>query len=237
MKYESNEVSLQQLAIRLALNNIHNSLWELISKDKKKDKNLHVYGDILVNSEFVRDPVNLTRERNIVIVGAGGLGLMAIQLAKAISGSQIIALDLNDDKLNVAKENGADIILNSKKKDPIKAIMELTSNLGADAVIDFVNSTKSVETDMQILRRRARLVLVGLFGGELKLNLITMPTKAFRLIGSYTGTLNELAGLLSLAERGVINPVVTDRFKLEEATEGLSQLKEGNIIGRGVINP
>jgi propanol-preferring alcohol dehydrogenase len=174
---------------------------------------------------------------NVVIVGAGGLGLMAIQLAKAISGSQIIALDLNDDKLNVAKENGADIILNSKKKDPIKAIMELTSNLGADAVIDFVNSTKSVETDMQILRRRARLVLVGLFGGELKLNLITMPTKAFRLIGSYTGTLNELAGLLSLAERGVINPVVTDRFKLEEATEGLSQLKEGNIIGRGVINP
>jgi propanol-preferring alcohol dehydrogenase len=162
---------------------------------------------------------------------------MAIQLTKAISGSQIIALDLNDDKLNVAKENGADIILNSKKKDPIKAIMELTSNLGADAVIDFVNSTKSVETDMQILRRRARLVLVGLFGGELKLNLITMPTKAFRLIGSYTGTLNELAGLLSLAERGVINPVVTDRFKLEEATEGLSQLKEGNIIGRGVINP
>lgn len=174
---------------------------------------------------------------NIVIVGAGGLGLMAIQLAKAISGSQIIALDLNDDKLNVAKENGADIILNSKKKDPIKAIMELTSNLGADAVIDFVNSTKSVETDMQILRRRARLVLVGLFGGELKLNLITMPTKAFRLIGSHTGTLNELAGLLSLAERGVINPVVTDRFKLEEATEGLLQLKEGNIIGRGVINP
>jgi propanol-preferring alcohol dehydrogenase len=174
---------------------------------------------------------------NVVIVGAGGLGLMAIQLTKAISGSQIIALDLNDDKLNVAKENGADIILNSKKKDPIKAIMELTSNLGADAVIDFVNSTKSVETDMQILRRRARLVLVGLFGGELKLNLITMPTKAFRLIGSYTGTLNELAGLLSLAERGVINPVVTDRFKLEEATEGLSQLKEGNIIGRGVINP
>jgi propanol-preferring alcohol dehydrogenase len=173
----------------------------------------------------------------VVIVGAGGLGLMAIQLAKTVSGSRIVTLDLDDDKLNIAKENGADIILNAKKEDPIKAIMELTSNLGVDAVIDFVNSTKSVETDMQFLRRRARLVLVGLFGGELKLNLITMPTKAVRLIGSYTGTQNELVGLLSLAERGVINPVVTDRFKLEEATQGLSQLKEGNIIGRGVINP
>lgn len=174
---------------------------------------------------------------NVVIVGAGGLGLMAIQLAKAISGSRIMALDLDNDKLNVAKKNGADVILNLRKEDPIKAVMELTNNLGADAVIDFVNSTKSLETNMQFLRRRARLVLVGLFGGELKLNLITMPTKAFRLIGSYTGTLNELVGLLSLAERGIINPVVTDRFKLEEATEGLSQLKEGNIIGRGVINP
>lgn len=174
---------------------------------------------------------------NLVIVGAGGLGLMAIQLAKAIFGARIIALDLDDNKLKVAKENGADIILNSKKEDPIKAIMELTSNLGVDAVIDFVNSTKSVQTDMQFLRRRAKLVLVGLYGGELKLNLISIPTKAHRIIGSYTGTLNELVGLLSLAERGVINPVVTDRFKLEEATKALSELKKGNIIGRGVINP
>ncbi|HEX7818302.1 MAG TPA: alcohol dehydrogenase [Nitrososphaeraceae archaeon] len=174
---------------------------------------------------------------NLVIVGAGGLGLMAIQLAKAIFGARIIALDLDDNKLKVAKENGADIILNSKKEDPIKAIMELTSNLGVDSVIDFVNSTKSVQTDMQFLRRRAKLVLVGLYGGELKLNLISIPTKAHRIIGSYTGTLNELVGLLSLAERGVINPVVTDRFKLEEATKALSELKKGNIIGRGVINP
>ena len=91
--------------------------------------------------------------------------------------------------------------------------------MGADAVVDFVNSSQSVQTDMQCLRRRANLILVGLYGGELKLNLITMPTKAFKLIGSYTGTLNELIGLVSLAERGVINPVVSDRFKLEEATQ------------------
>ena len=174
---------------------------------------------------------------NLVVVGAGGLGLMAIQLAKAIFGARIIALDLDNDKLKTAKENGADIILNSKKENPIKAIMELTSNLGADAVVDFVNSSQSVQTDMQCLRRRANLILVGLYGGELKLNLITMPTKAFKLIGSYTGTLNELIGLVSLAERGVINPVVSDRFKLEEATQALSELKNGNIIGRGVINP
>jgi propanol-preferring alcohol dehydrogenase len=109
--------------------------------------------------------------------------------------------------------------------------------LGADAVIDFVNASKTVETDMQLLRRRARLVLVGLFGGELKLSLVTMPTRAYRLIGSYTGSLTDLIELVSLAERGVIKPFVSNRFKLDQATEGLTMLKEGKILGRGIINP
>jgi propanol-preferring alcohol dehydrogenase len=180
---------------------------------------------------------NLKPDDNVVIVGTGGLGLMAIQLTKAVTGAKIIAVDLDDQKLDVAKKNGADIIINSKKEDPVKVIMELTDKLGADAVIDFVNASKTVETDMQFLRRRARLVLVGLFGGELKLSLVSMPTRAYRLIGSYTGTISDLIELVSLAKRGVIKTVVSQRFKLEQATEALSMLREGKIIGRGVINP
>jgi alcohol dehydrogenase, propanol-preferring len=97
--------------------------------------------------------------------------------------------------------------------------------------------SKTVETDMQLLRRRARIVLVGLFGGELKLNLVTMPTRAYRLIGSYTGSIADLIELVSLAERGVIKPIISNRFKLDQATEALTMLKEGKIVGRGVINP
>jgi propanol-preferring alcohol dehydrogenase len=160
---------------------------------------------------------------------------MAMQLAKA-TGAKIIAMDLDDEKLGVAKNNGADNVINSKKEDPVKAVMELTGKMGADAVIDFVNASKTVETEMQFLRR-ARAVLVGLFGGELKLNLITMSTRAYRLIGSYAGTLSDLAELVSLATRGVINPIVLDTFKLSQATEALSKLKDGRIIGREVINP
>jgi Zinc-binding dehydrogenase len=132
----------------------------------------------------------------------------------------------SDIKKNVAPAGGA-----------VKAIMELTDKLGADAVIDFVNASKTVETDMQFLRRRARLVLVGLFGGELKLALVTMPTRAYKIIGSYTGTLSDMIELVSLARRGVIKPVVSNRFKLNQATEALTMLKEGKILGRGVINP
>jgi alcohol dehydrogenase, propanol-preferring len=174
---------------------------------------------------------------NVVIVGAGGLGLMAIQLAKAVTGSRVIAMDLDDAKLNEAKQNGAANTINSKKEDPVKTVMELTDNMGADAVIDFVNASKTVETDMQLLRRRAKVVLVGLFGGELKLSLVTMPTRAYRLIGSYTGSITDMIELVSLAKRGVIKPIISNRFKLNQATEALTMLKNGKILGRGIINP
>jgi propanol-preferring alcohol dehydrogenase len=180
---------------------------------------------------------NLGPNDNVVIVGAGGVGVMAIQLAKAVTGARIIAMDLDDNKLKLAKENGADFFVNSKKQNAVDAVMELTNKMGADAVIDFVNASKSVETDMQILRRRARVVLVGLFGGELRLSLVSMPTRAYRLIGSYTGNLNQLTELVSLAKRGIIKPVISNRFKLNQATEALQMLRDGKIVGRGVINP
>lgn len=180
---------------------------------------------------------NLTPNDNVVIVGTGGLGLMAIQLAKAITGSRIIALDRDDNKLKAAKENGADDIINSQKEDAVKAVMELTGRMGADAVIDFVNASSTVETDLNFLRRRAKLVLVGLFGGELKLNLIAMPTRSYKLIGSYTGSMNDLIELVSLAKRGIIKPIISNKFKLQEATKALKMLRDGKILGRGVINP
>jgi alcohol dehydrogenase, propanol-preferring len=180
---------------------------------------------------------SLKPDDNVVIVGTGGLGLMSIQLVRALTAARIIAIDIDDKKLQVAEKEGANTVVNSKKEDSIKAVMELTDNLGVDAVIDFVNATKSVEADMQILRRRAKLLLVGLFGGELRLSLVTMPTRAYKIIGSYTGSLQDMIELVSLASRGLVKPVVSNRFKLDQAGEALQMLKDGKIVGRGVINP
>jgi alcohol dehydrogenase, propanol-preferring len=175
---------------------------------------------------------------NVVVVGVGGLGLMAIQLAKAVTGSRIIAMDLDDEILQAAKDNGTDAVINSKKDDnPAQTVKELTEGKGADAVMDFVNSSTTATANMKMLLRRAKVTFVGLFGGELKVNLIEMPTKAYSLLGSYTRSPLDLVELVSLAEQGVIKPVITDRFPLEDATEGLSKLKRGEIIGRGVLVP
>jgi alcohol dehydrogenase, propanol-preferring len=180
---------------------------------------------------------NINPDDNVVIVGTGGLGLMAIQLVRAITAARIIAMDIDDKKLQVAKKEGADVVVNLKNDDYTKVVMELTDKLGVDVVIDFVNSTKSVEDYTQILRRRAKLVLVGLFGGELRFSLVSIPTRAYKIIGSYTGSIQDLIELVSLAKRGVVKPVVSNRFKLDQAGEALQMLKDGKIVGRGVINP
>ena len=72
---------------------------------------------------------------------------------------------------------------------------------------------------------------------DLPTDLFAMPTRAYKIIGSYTGTLSEMTELVSLAERDVIKPVVSNRFRLDQAGEVLQMLKDGKLIGRGVINP
>ena len=139
--------------------------------------------------------------------------------------------------MQASRKCGADAVVNSNKEDLAKAIMELTNKMGADAVIDFVNDSKTVEADIQLLRRRARPVLVGLFGGEVKLNLINIPTRAYKLIGIDNGSIIDFIELISLARRGVVKPVVSNHFKLEQATGALTLLREGKILGRSVINP
>ena len=176
-------------------------------------------------------------EEFLVIVGAGGLGLMGVQIARTLTNSTIAVLDLDDKRLEEARKLGAHYTINSMSKDPVKEVKDLTNGLGADAIVDFVNASKTVGTDLNLLRKRGRLVLVGLFGGSVELNLALMPLRAFKIIGSYTGKYTDLVELVSLAKKGVIRSIVSRRFKLDEANDALSQLKAGKIIGRAVIAP
>lgn len=173
----------------------------------------------------------------LVIIGSGGLGMMAIQIAKALSKPRIAVIDIDDSRLDEARKLGADFVINSAKEDSINIVKGLSDGLGADAVIDFVNSSKTSLSGISMLRRRGRLVLVGLFGGELQLNLALIPLRAFKIIGSYTGSYRDLVELVTLAEKGVLKNVVSRTFKLSEANNALTELKEGRVMGRAIISP
>ncbi|WP_420544460.1 alcohol dehydrogenase [Nitrosopumilus sp.] len=177
-------------------------------------------------------------KQSLAIVGIGGLGLTAIQIAKALFNPTIIAIDLNDDRLKKASEVGADYTISSKSDNFMDKVKELTHNkLGPDAIIDFVNGPKTVEADLEILKKRGRLVLVGLFGGSAEINLPLLPMKSHTIIGSYTGRLADLADLVDLVKRNKVDPVVSKTFKLEDATKALNELNDGNIVGRAVLKP
>ena len=173
----------------------------------------------------------------LVIIGAGGLGLMGVQIAKAITKAKIICVDLDDQKLETAKEMGADFILNSKDPKTSEKIISICNNKGADSVVDFVNAPPTAKLGLSILRKRGNLVLVGLFGGSIEMSLVTIPLKSIIIQGAYTGNYNDMVELLDLARKGVINPMISKRYSLDDANTALEDLKARKILGRAVINP
>ncbi len=173
----------------------------------------------------------------LVVIGAGGLGLMGVQIAKAITKAKIICVDLDDQKLETAKEMGADFILNSKDPETSQKIISICNNKGADSVVDFVNAPPTAKLGLAVLRKRGNLVLVGLFGGSIEMSLVTIPLKSIIIQGAYTGNYNDMVELLDLARKGVINPMISKRYSLDEANTALEDLKARKILGRAVINP
>ena len=173
----------------------------------------------------------------LVIIGAGGLGLMGVQIAKAITSAKIICVDLDDAKLETAKEMGADFVVNSKDPETSQKIISICNDKGADSVVDFVNAPPTAKMGISVLRKRGNLVLVGLFGGSLELSLVTIPLKSIIIQGAYTGNYNDMVELLDLTRKGTINPIITKRYTLSEANTALEDLKQRKILGRAVINP
>ena len=180
---------------------------------------------------------NANRPEHMVIIGAGGLGLMGIQIAKAITDAKIICVDLDEKKLQTASEMGADHIVNSKDNKAAKTIMDICAQKGADSVVDFVNAPPTANLGLAILRKRGNMVQVGLFGGSIELSLVTIPLKSITIQGAYTGNYKDMIELVKLARDKVINPVISKRYSLAEANDALLALKERKIIGRAVINP
>lgn len=174
---------------------------------------------------------------SIVIIGAGGLGLMSVQIARTTTNSRIVVVDVDDKRLSEAKKLGAHEVVNSSKGDPIEEIKNLTNALGAEAVIDFVNNNRTAPVAINMLRKRGKLVMVGLFGGALELSLPVIPLRGFTITGAYTGSFNDLVELVNLAKTGAMKSVVNRTYKLDDANQALEDLRAGKIVGRAVLNP
>jgi len=168
----------------------------------------------------------------IVIIGAGGVGSMAIQIARA-QGMDPIVVDIDDGKLEAARALGVSRTFNSSDPQTAEEIHKSTG--GAYAVLDFVGAEATVNYGLGCLRKGGMLVIIGLFGGALNIPIPFLPMNARIIQGSYVGTLVEMGELMELVRDGKITPIEIHERPLAEASDALADMKAGRVQGRQVL--
>ncbi len=171
-----------------------------------------------------------SQDNSLVIISAGGLGLLALKIARAMYGINPIVLDIDDDKLEVANALGASAVINSSSESAAKQLLELTGG-GARSIVDFVGAEATASFGYQCLTRGGTLVVVGLFGGQLTIPLPVHILTERKVIGSYVGSLNEMKELMALVADGRIEPVEVESRNISEANRTLKEMKEGKLVG------
>ena len=178
----------------------------------------------------------LLQEEPVVIIGAGGLGLMCLALHRAMGGKAAIVVDIDPVKREAARRAGAQAVIDGNTADAAKEIIEATKG-GAWAVIDLVGASRTVQLGVDSLVKGGKVIVVGLFGGDIAVPTPSLPLRAMTIQGSYVGSLTEMAELLDLVRRKGAPDLPVATRPLAAVNDALNDLKAGKIIGRVVLTP
>jgi D-arabinose 1-dehydrogenase-like Zn-dependent alcohol dehydrogenase len=169
----------------------------------------------------------------VAVIGAGGLGLSAIGMLRAFGHERIVVVDVDPTKLQNGHAMGAAATLNSREGDASAKLKEISDGALYGAV-DFVGRRETAELALEALCKGGKLVLVGLFGGEIPLSIGGTILRAITVQGSHLGSLAELKSVVMLAREGKIKPIPIAKRPLAEVSRTLDELKAGQIAGRVV---
>lgn len=172
--------------------------------------------------------------RAAVVVGAGGLGLFAVQLLRALSPAVVIAVDERPRALESARTAGADhvVLAGDAAADEVR---DLTSGRGADLVVDTVGAAPTVSLAAAVIAPMGNIVIVGLGGAVLRAGFGVLPFDV-SVSSAYWGTRAELVEVVELARTGHLRPLVRT-FGLDEALDAYEAMRAGTLDGRAVITP
>jgi len=170
----------------------------------------------------------------LAVMGAGGLGLNAIGIARALGFERIVSVDIDERKLQAAAEMGADAVLDGNREDALEELRRITGNqlLG---VVDTVGAPSTSRLAIHALIKMGRYVVVGLYGGTLSMPLPWLPQKYLTIRGSYVGSCNDLRELIELVKAGKVKEIPVSSRPLSEVSQTLDDLKAGKITGRVVL--
>jgi len=170
-----------------------------------------------------------------LINGCGGLGMMALQFAK-LTGAKVYATDIEDKKLEMASEYGADGAFNPRKVNVAETVKKLTGNLGVHVVLDFVGTAESTDLGLNSLRKLGRMVVAGVGHTPIpKATASFLLSGEYSILGAKSSNRQELQETLETVASGKAKSIVTRTFKLDEINEALETLKAGKIMGRACV--
>lgn len=170
----------------------------------------------------------------ILLIGAGGLGLAAIAMLRALGHENIVSVDIAPEKRQAALDAGASAVSDSKAEDPIEAITKAAGGPIYGA-LDFVNNKQTAELAFGSLGKGGKMVAVGIAGGEINLSLVSMIFKSHTIAGNITGTPQHLREVTQLAKDGKFAPVPVTKIPWDQANEALEQLRQGEVTGRLIL--
>ncbi|MEU9889608.1 NAD(P)-dependent alcohol dehydrogenase [Sphaerisporangium sp. NPDC051011] len=176
----------------------------------------------------------LSPGQRVVVIGAGGLGHIGVQVLKALSPAQIIVVDRSAEALKLAAGLGADHVVQADGEQ-VQAVRDLTGGLGAEVVLDFVGEGGAIADGVAMLRRAGSYLVIG-YGGVLSVPTIDIISTEINFVGNLVGSYTDLAELMALAAEGKV-ALHTTTYRLEEFGEALDDLEHGRIRGRAILVP
>jgi alcohol dehydrogenase, propanol-preferring len=180
----------------------------------------------------------LSADRTLAVMGAGALGVYAVQYAKILgSGATVVALARSDEKLAVAKQNGADHVINTRGRstaEVAKQLAVLTGRADLGAVIDCAGAEESLQLGFSLLAPQGSYCSVGLVGNKINIPLFPFVGREYTYYGSFWGNYNDLSEVMALAQAGKIKHSIT-RVKFEDINPTMDALGRGELVGRAVI--
>ena len=169
----------------------------------------------------------------IIVIGAGGVGINGILLSSAVHKAKVLVIDKDKEKREKAIEAGAAEAFSPEDSENIRNII----GIGAAAAIDFVGMPETTDLGLSLVKKGGMVVVVGLYGGSLKMSLPLIPMRSTILRGSYVGELRELKELVDIIKSGKVELIPVKKQDLKTANQAMSDLRAGKVNGRIVLIP
>ncbi len=169
-----------------------------------------------------------------VIFGVGGLGNLAVQYAKKVFNAHVVAVDINNDKLALAKEVGADIVINGHEVEDVAALIQEKTGGAHSAVVTAVSKV-AFNQAVDSVRAGGRVVAVGLPSEMMDLSIVKTVLDGIQVIGSLVGTRKDLEEAFQFGAEGLVVPVVQKR-PVSDAVDVFDEMEAGTIQGRMVLD-